>query len=75
MKEITPVAGSTNFSSILCLKISTSLLFDKALSWVVSNVKVSLQVQKLIGKDVTGEMQFTEMSLEIFLLYLAEFDM
>ena len=75
MKEITPVVGSTFLVQVFVWKISTSLLFDKALSWVLSNVKVSLQVQKLIGKDVTGEMQFTEMSLEIFLLYLAEFDM
>ena len=75
MKEITPVVGRTFLVQVFVWKISTSLLFDKALSWVLSNVKVSLQVQKLIGKDVTGEMQFTEMSLEIFLLYLAEFDM
>ena len=75
MKEMTPVTGSTFLVQFFVWKISTSLLFDKALSWVLSNVKVSLQVQKLIGKNVTGEMQFTEMSLEIFLLYLAEFDM
>ena len=75
MKEITPVAGSTNFSSILCLKNFHFATLRQSAVLGAFKCQVSLQVQKLIGKNVAGEMQFTEMSLEIFLLYLAEFDM
>ena len=75
MKEMTPVAGTTFSVQFFVWKISTSLLFDKALSWVLSKYQSVLSSPKINLKNVLGEMQFTEISLAIFLLYLAVFDM
>ena len=75
MKEITPVAGSTNFSSILCLKnFYFATLWQSAVLGAFKCQSV-LASPKINRKNALGEMQFTEMSLAIFLLYLAVFDM
>ena len=50
MKEMTPVAGTTFLDQFFVWKISTSLLFDKALSWVLSNVKMSSPCPKINRK-------------------------
>ena len=75
MKEMTPVAGTTFSVQFFVWKISTSLLFDKALSWVLSKCQNVLAMSKNKSKNVLDEVQFTEISLAIFLLYLAVSDM
>ena len=46
MKEMTPVAGTTFSVQFFVWKISTSLLFDKALSWVLSKCQNVLAMSK-----------------------------